>query len=270
MPATWVAGTERAATFDATLAAVTPAGIANGDTLLAAVSSDTAVTGPAGWTKIFETATFTDGTTTRKLSVFAKDAVTSGNSSTSYSWTRGAGYDDLDYLFVCYAVLRGVSALAESASTVLNNVDQWTVSPPALTASDAGQMFVLFASHTHQYAGTQNVTPPSGSTKFTGGSLFQPRLAGAYQARGSGQSNSGFFDFKPSAGSVTNGLAAVTLRFSGEPPPAGAAVSLPRLTMAGGQYAKGNAAITLPPLTAPAKPAAPSFWTRRERTRELA
>lgn len=271
MAVTWVAGTSLAHNLaSTTISASTPAGIANGDKLIAGVFARyVPLTPPAGWTQVIQTPQFFEvGGEWFRIIVFSKDSVTTADASTSFTWTQ-ATVTGTTRMGVVYAVLRGVGSLVASAQTTLVEVNTWSIAPPTLTASADGQMLLMFGSTVLQ-SGTQTPTAPAGATLFTGGAASaDQRLAGAYQARDNGQSNSGSFNLAPTGGATSNGLGAVTLRFSSAPSN-GANVALPRLATTGGNFPKGNAAIRLPRLFAPEKPAAPSFWTRRERARELA
>ena len=108
MAVTFVAGSsptyeEEAA---ASISGATPAGIANDDTLLAAVFGRDALTTPSGWSVLHATTFDRSGATTH-LTVYGKDTVTSADASTSFTFDCAT----TDRMELAYAVLRGVDSV---------------------------------------------------------------------------------------------------------------------------------------------------------------
>ncbi|MEY2653623.1 MAG: hypothetical protein RLZZ524_651 [Pseudomonadota bacterium] len=211
MSVAWVGGT--AATF-ATSTSVSrnaPSGLSTGDTLLAAVFARSAITTPSGWTKLLETSEFTDGGTNQRLAVFSKDSVTSADSGASFSWTQASSLR----MGVCYAALTGTGANSSSAATENSSFADFKITPATKTATANGQAIVVFASQVITNGSTHSPTPPTSFTLFTGTSVSDCRLGGAYRLVNSGQSNSGDFDFFPGyvedEFSVPNGFGAITV-----------------------------------------------------------
>lgn len=232
MSVSWVAGsTAEFISSGTSISATTPSGIANDDTLLAAVysrrptSGASTITGPAGWTKLIETDEFDQlagGSIFQRLSLWSKNTVTSSDASTSFTWQQ----TDSGRMGLVYAVARGVDSIAHSATTTAR-VNSWQITPPTQTATKAGSMLVAFGTTINNnglnvtpFTGALTPTVPESFTRFSGDALLQYRLCGAYLAVGNGDSNSGAFDFSPGVSTSTdNGLGAITVRLE----PAGAA-----------------------------------------------
>jgi hypothetical protein len=224
MAVAWVAGTTQVVNDNSTtINATTPAGISDGDTLLAAVFARSAITPPAGWTSLIETAVFTGGGAeiSQRLAVFSKDTVTSGNSSTSYTWTQADG-GETSRMGVVYAVASGVDTITSDSVTESESADDWTITPDTLTAS--GDALLLCFMSTIFGGISQTATPPTSFTLFSGGTQANYRLGAARRAVTAGQGNSGTFSLNssPDAGDlgINNGNGAITLLLSSEETPA--------------------------------------------------
>lgn len=229
MAVTWVAGSTFAVTASATsITANAPAGIADGDMLLAAVFGRSALTTPSGWTKVCETAVFNVSSLVQRLAVFSKNTVTSADASSSFTFEQASA----ERMGVVYAVARGATAIAEYATETANNqafyavFDEfeeliesgWAITPDALTADANGQMLLVFGSAIVTGDASDNWTPPSSFTRFSGGAAANYRVAGAYRLVDNGQSNSGDLKLVSTSAnfSTPNGLGAITLRLTAD------------------------------------------------------
>lgn len=209
----WVAGsTQVTISSGTTISASTPAGIADGDLLLAAVFARSAITTLSGWTLLDSTADFTSGSNNQHISLFKKTTVTSADASTSFTWTQASS----GRAGVLYAVARDADSTTISTDTV-DSADTFLVSPPVQTADGEGQLLVLFGSTINTWDAAVAPTAPAGATLFSGGASAGYRLAGAYQARNTGEANSGSFNMNPGdppPDPQTNGLGAITVRIA--------------------------------------------------------
>jgi hypothetical protein len=175
-----------------------------------------AITTPSGWTKLVETAQFDDGAIFQRVAVFSKTTVTSSDSSQSITWTQASSAR----MAVTYAVLSGVGSLEDSDTATLNSQPEgtWSITPPSISATQNGSMFMCFASTIDGESLGMTPVAPSGFTLFSGYNLGTLRLSGAYKAANNGDSISGAFnlDDAPPSGLGTNALGAVSLLFAPE------------------------------------------------------
>lgn len=211
MAVSWVAGSTLTHTTATSVSANAPAGIADDDTLLAAVFGRSALTTPSGWTKLVETATFTSaGGFLQRVAIFSKDTVTSADASASFAFAQA----DAERMGVCYAVARGVDSVEGFASSVLSDQPDGTfsITQPSVTTTINGSLYVAFAS-TINGDTVMTPSPPSGFTLFTATGTNNLRLAGAYKTANASDTVSGSFslDSSPPSGIGTNGLGAITL-----------------------------------------------------------
>jgi hypothetical protein len=220
----WVAGTTPAFVSGATsISSGAPAGIANGDTLLAAVFGRSALTTPSGWTKVLETAEFNNGSSFQRLAVFSKTAVTTADAGASFTFQQASA----DRMGLLYAVARGVATVASGSSTADSPdpiedfpvFDGFEITPASATATLNSSLIVVFGSAIFTAASNTWIAQ-SGATLFSGGAAANYRLAGSYQARNIGQSNSGAMRFATDNLSP-NGLGSITLLLQ---PSAGSAI----------------------------------------------
>lgn len=168
----------------------TPAGILNGDGLFALVFARSALTPPAGWTLVASRAN--TGTLTQTLYIYQKNSVTTGDSSTAFTWTQAtSGRMGLAY----------ITARSTSGSIVIAQVGDsetdYSVSTPypqnvtisTLTATVNGELFLIAASAESASGSTNTWTAPTGATARTTAVQNDSRLIGFTQARDNGQSN---------------------------------------------------------------------------------
>lgn len=201
----WVAGTTGVMGSGTSIAATTPAGIADGDCLLAWVIARSTVTPPAGWTLVLSVAV-TASSVTQTLHCFRKDTVVAGDSSTSYTFTQSSS---LTY-GICYQVVR-----AESGVVVLRNASSSTatgsgsITPPQVTADRGQEMDLIGAGVIVQTTGSYTPTPPTGFALSSGG-VASNRCMACYRQVNEGYTNAGVFVV--SATSTSNGTQAITLR----------------------------------------------------------
>lgn len=210
MAVTWVAGTDFSQTSGTSIAVNAPAGLADGDLLLAAVVARSTITPPSGWTLVAQTADFTDGVSTQRLAVYRKNATVSGDSSASFTWAQSSSA----VIAVCYAAARGADASPTSATTALDEVSDFSivVSPPSVVATADGQLIIIFGSTTEGDPAGGNPGAPAGWTLITQASASDYRLAGIYRTRNTGETVPGFFDLDSDyADSGTFGLGAISL-----------------------------------------------------------
>lgn len=210
MAVTWVGGTSFAQATGTSVSATSPAGLDSGDLLLAAVAARSTITPPAGWTLVAQTADFTDGTSTQRLAVYRKNSTTSGDSSTSFTWSQASSAP----ISVCYAAARGADSSPTSATATVDNYSDFEIfiTPPTVTATASGQLIVVFASTTEGDPAGGNPDTPSGWTLFTQSTASDYRLAGIYKAVGSGDTPPGGFSLDIDYfDSGTFGLGAISL-----------------------------------------------------------
>lgn len=246
---TWVAGTDFTQATSTTVAANAPAGLSNGDTLLAAVYARSTITPPSGWTLVCTTGDFTDGVRTQRLSVYSKTSVTTGDSSASFTWTQATS----NPIGVCYAAVQGAAGTPGFATVVVDNDSSGdlAVLPTNVPATAPDQIIIVFGSVVDGQATTSTPEPPSSVSPFftliTQASATDYRLAGAYRPVSTGQGVTADLIFDLFYfGSDTFGYGAVTLLMTDGAGPVATEVSY--LTVPG-------------PLGAPAITAAPGVAT---------
>lgn len=189
--------------------ATTPSGIADGDTILAFLFARSTITPPAGWTAIGTTTVLTGFSNTR-CAVYSKDTVTSGNSSTGYTFDQASDAR----MGIVFGVFRGVDSIDDFQHNNTTATDTYQITPPTVTAVNSGEMIVC-AGSTFYGAGSVTPTVPSSFTKFSGTTLSNYRLATGYRAVDAGQSNSGTVDLAPGLSGTlgtANGMIGVSLR----------------------------------------------------------
>lgn len=218
MGVSWVAGSPFAYQFGTTtITLTTPAGIEDGDTVLAGVHGGFALSGPSGWTKVFETDVFTEYSTNQRLAIFSKDEVTEADASEEFEFSQSSE----GAMAVVCAVGRDALSIAFSGVTT-GSVNSYSVTPSVATATENDSMILIFASSVLWPPGPggdgiATPQPPPSFTLTSGTSLLEYNLAAAYRLVGNGVSNSGAFDFQPSGGTPAafygsnNNLAAVTV-----------------------------------------------------------
>ena len=210
MAVTWVGGTSFVQATGTSVAATSPASLTSGDLLLAGVAARSTITPPSGWTLVAQTADFTDGTVTQRLAVYRKDSTSSGDSSTSFTWSQASSAP----IAVAYAAARGADSSPTSATAKVDNYSAFEIfiTPPTVTGTAAGQMIVVFASTTEGDPAGGNPDTPGGWTLFTQSTASDYRLAGIYKAVGSGDTPpAGFYLDIDYADSGTFGLGAISL-----------------------------------------------------------
>lgn len=166
-----------------------PAGIANGDGLFAIVFARSALTPPAGWTLVGSQANV--GATTQTLYIYRKDTVTTGDSSTAFSWGQSVS----GRMGLAYVVARSTSGTiteaqvsgAETDYAVATAYPQ-NVTVPTLTAGVDGELF-LIAATCELTSGSWPWTAATGATLRTTTPQTDNRLIAATQSRNTGQSN---------------------------------------------------------------------------------
>lgn len=168
----------------------TPPGIASGDGLFAIVFGRSALTPPAGWTLVKSQANADANLQT--LYVYRKDAVTTGDASTAFIWAQAAS----GRMGLAYIVARSTSGTITVAQSdgletdVPSSPSPQNVPVPTLTATTAGELFLMAATSLSGSVSTNTWTASSGATLRTIGAQPNNRLAAATQSRNAGQSNS--------------------------------------------------------------------------------
>lgn len=190
-----IATTGGAVANDVVVAHSTPPGIAANDAVFATVFATSTLTPPPGWSLVISQTTV-GAAFPRTAYIYRKDSVSSGDSSTSYSWSQSAS----GRIGVAYCVARsntGTVTHAQSEGLASNTTTTATGSVnaacPTLTASADGELFILMAVSESANTGGNTWTAPTGSTRFTLSAQNNWRLAAATQARDNGQSNSSPF-----------------------------------------------------------------------------
>ena len=193
MAVTWVAGTDFSQTTGTSIAANAPAGVTDGDTLLAGVFARSTITPPSGWTLVAQTVAFNGPTSTgQRLSVYTKDSTTSADASASFTWSQASS----EVMGVAYAAARGAGGTITSEIFSRSNHgegDIWTNFFETEATAD-GQMMIVFGNTTDGDPAGGDPTAPAGYTLFTQASASDYRLAGAYKLVDTGD-GSGDWEF---------------------------------------------------------------------------
>lgn len=190
-----------------------PAGIANGDGLFAIVFARSALTPPAGWSLVGSQAN--TGTLTQTLYIYRKNTVTTGDSSTAFSWVQSAS----GRIGLSYVVARsssGTITVAQASGTTTtyasSTASPHNVSVPTLSASVAGELFLIAS--TSEIGGSGSTwASATGATLRTTATQNDNRLAAATQSRSAGQSNSTPMTFDP-PGAAVGTYSAITVRLA--------------------------------------------------------
>lgn len=220
MAISWVAGTDPVRVTATTVAASTPAGLANDDALFAfvTVKESTSCTPPAGWS-LLDSVTATHPARSVKLFVFQKDTVTSGNSSTSYTFTAGTSA----VLELFYAAVRSgsttfatIGIATDFADNVNSGGSNLQVVPASVTAASNGAMVVGAGAYGYSdestYGPAQYEAPPSGMTGWTATFTYSTYSIGAYQARDSGQAvSTGYYRWDITTSAPVGAWATISL-----------------------------------------------------------
>ena len=187
----------------------TPAGVATGDGLFAIVFARSTLTPPAGWTLV-ESQLNSGSGFTQTLYIYRRDSAGSGDSSTAFTWTQSAS-GRLGLAYVLARSTTGALTVAQSSTlapvgTVSGGIVN--IACPTLTATTAGELFVLAASSIYVAANPDltTLTAPPGATLRTTAAVDQNRMAVATQALDNSQSNSTPF--------TLNGLSTGTYKFT--------------------------------------------------------
>jgi hypothetical protein len=211
---TWVNGTAFAQGESTSFGAATPSGLADDDTLIAAVYHRSTITTPSGWTKLYET-TALASFGNQRLAVFSKDAVASSDASTTVTWVQSS----FARIGVVYAAMRGADVEVQDAQLGTKetyvSAQQWKIACPVVTSAAANQCILVFATSFVGYP-TCNAAAPAGFTIFSGNPVESYRLSGAYRiTSGSSESSAGDYviDTSPTYDHGANGLAAVSILF---------------------------------------------------------
>lgn len=212
MAVTWVAGTDFSQTTGTSIAANAPAGVTDGDTLLAGVFARSTITPPSGWTLVRQCVAFNGPTSAgQRLAVYTKDSTTSADASSSFTWSQASS----EVMGVAYAAVRGAGATIESeifSRSDHGEGDIWTEFL-RIEGTAAGQMLIVFGNTTDGDPAGGDPTAPSGMTLFTQSSASDYRLAGAYQAVGLG--DGGAWDYfvldDDYFGALSPGISSVTV-----------------------------------------------------------
>lgn len=194
-------------------APATPPGIQTGDGLFAVLLARSTVTPPAGWTLISSQAA-ASATTTQTLYVYRKNNVTTGDTSTVFTWTQSlSGRMGLAYV-ACRSSTGEIETPESSGATTSNPATvNHEVASPILTATKDGELFIMaagaIATAAPPAAGTW-IAPPS-STLCTIATQTDNRLGVATQVVNAGNTNSSpWFHLLEVAG--VNNFSALTIR----------------------------------------------------------
>lgn len=192
------------------IARAMPAKLVNGDLLYAVMMHRSAATPPAGWTLI-TSAACTAGATTQTMSLFKKNTALATDSGVSATFTQASS----GVIGLMYFAVRATPGLTPSfvaaTSSVVNNFATNTITAPSITAAGT-ELIVTLATSINAGAPVNQPSVSAGMGLFSG-KASQTRLGAAYQRRNVGQTSAGRFTFD-SGSPVTNGLAALTLRFT--------------------------------------------------------
>ena len=197
----------------------TPAGIQNGDGLFAIIYARSAFTPPVGWTLVASQSNSNPSSgVTQTIFIYRKDAVTSSDASTAFTWSQAvAGRMGLAYVVVRSS--SGAITVAETASVetdyAVSTPYPQNVQVPTLAATSDGELFLIAATAElgNSIVSDGVWTAPAGATLRTISPQAENRLAAATQARNAGQSNS--TPMTMGAGTTTataNYYSAVTVR----------------------------------------------------------
>lgn len=180
----FVAGTELASTVNTLIAAPLPAGIQDGDRVVAIVFARSALTAPAGWTLLASDGPvgndWSEPTIEQSIYAYQKDTASASDSEATATWTQAS----IDWIGVVYAVLRGESVTPELdqwGSLPIDAYNGWEI--PQWVIYTPREALYLMAITTIEADDTvpQSPVPPSGATAFSGDELTHYRLAAAWQ-----------------------------------------------------------------------------------------
>lgn len=274
MAVSFVAATTAVFAADDTISGNAPSGLADGDCLLAAVFGRGTLANTTGWTKIEETAQFTEGSTDfpQRLAVYRKDTVTAGNSGASYTFTVSSSESFSPRMGLAYIAFRGVDSIPQTVDNITSNVNTWSITPSTATADADGSMLAAFAASCYASASAITPTAPTSFTLTSGSSLTGYRLAAAYRAVNNAQSNSGAFNMAPSVANPAtsvgenNGLGAIVIRMApASVPNNNTWVEVPTPLGSPALFAAAGAFVAVPsPLGAPSLAAAVDFHDQIE------
>ena len=218
-PVSWVAGTGAGYVSSGTSISSpnTPAGIQDNDGLFAFVHTldNTTVTPPAGWTAV-TTAGAAAGSYYVKLHVFQKDTVTSGNSSTSYSFSV-ASSTQLSLAYACVRASAGSIRVEDVVTQALANQSTYDVviTFPTTSAARNGSMFLLVDGTAWTVGGSTSPTLSSftGATQWTGNQNLN-LMAGVYWPRNAGQTPGSANTTRYTGSVIDNGEVSIVLNIS--------------------------------------------------------
>jgi len=203
----WTVSTYRDAATSITV--TLPSVISTGGLVFVAVMARSAITPPAGWTVLQSVDCSSAATALQRLTVFTKDSVAPSDQSTAHIFTQSSS---LRMGIVACAAKRdggNISVAASSTSTVASTSTN-TVTPPAVTSTQNGQLVLTFATSINGVTAATTPTPPT-NTSLWSGTAGENRLAAAYHLLDNTSSSAGAFTFD-NGGPTNNGLAAVTVR----------------------------------------------------------
>lgn len=193
----------------------TPPGIQDGDAVYAFIYSRSTLTPPSGWTLIdSQSNSNPDTSANQTLHVYRKETVTSGDSSTAYTWNQSAS----GRMGLAYVVVRSdsgaiVEAEVKKAAQNFTSASSFNVLVPHVVAETHGELVLVAASAiTASTTLPDTWAAPSGATMTTTATQEQNRLAVAHHARNRGQGNTTPMTLTAATGPFTNHTMVIVLR----------------------------------------------------------
>jgi hypothetical protein len=211
MSVSWVAGTTSAYVASGTTVSGTIPTVEDDDLLLAVYYGRSAITTPSGWGLVATCActNMPTGSVVQTLAVFARRAEAADSGATLTITQASSNRAGLTIAAARASVDRVQIAVAGTAYA--SDTSATTHTPAVVTALGDGELAILAATDiVANTSGATTLTPPGGSTLWSGSALEQNRLGGAHWALNTGQSTGG--NWQTSIDSVGGGWASISLR----------------------------------------------------------
>lgn len=189
-----------------------PAGVQSGDGLFAIIMARSTITPPAGWTLVKSQSN--TGSLTQTIAIYKKDATSPSDSSTAFNWSQSSSAR----LALAYVLVRSSTGSltvlgSDSATNTGASSSTQSVTVPVLTATSAGEIFIIAGSSELGGASNADVwAASSGATMRSTASVIGNRIGVETQSRNSGQSNATPMTLTYGDGAATGTFASVGCR----------------------------------------------------------
>lgn len=200
-------------TSSTSLSLTLPTSLQTGDAVFAFVSYRATLTAPSGWTFV-ASVNYNAGAVSQWTAIYRKNSVSSSDSGTTATFTQSSS----TLLFGQTCAIRapgGVISVLESATSSVDNSTTYQITPPTVTATRASEIFLSVIGDVLGPYAPYGYGLPSGTTIVASlsGNFYTYSV---YQARTSGQSNSGTWTFSNETATTNNGLGVVVLRLAAD------------------------------------------------------